>query len=184
MSEVITTDDLQDYLGSGVVIDAARAQQVVDAVNASIERMTGRVWGATRTATEVYDYQPVLFLKQMDVISVSSVSRNDTALQASSYKFRSTGRLILSSYEGRFRPHYDEISVTYTYGNIDVPEDLKLAALSLAADAYNYVDEDGSQGEVTEEQIGSLRYKYASGQDSSVGKSYFATIAGYRKARL
>lgn len=180
MSIVITKEELSTYAGQGVITDANRAEQVVDAINEYIQRATGRVWGEVQSGTETHDFASVIFLKNMDVVTVTAIERDGTALATTSYRWRDTGRVVLSSYEARFRTGYDEIEVTYTYGNPIVPEDLKQAALSLALDTYNYVDE-GQQREVTAEAIGSLRYSYASGSSSSVGKMHLATISSYRR---
>lgn len=185
MSVVITIDDLRDYAGPSVIADDdARALQVVDATNEAIERATGRVWGGSVTVEEFADFASVIFLRNMDIISVISISRGTTELPATSYKWRSNGRVVLSLSESGFHPRYDELSIRYTYGNLDVPADLKQAALSAALDAYNYVDAEGQQKEVTSEQIGSLRYTYANGSSSSTGGGYAAAIRAYRMPNL
>lgn len=119
----------------------------------------------------------------MDVLSVTLVKLNGATLDPSTYSFRSTGRLVLSLREAGFRPRYDEVEVTYTFGNLVIPEDLKQAALSLALDAYNYVN-DGDQGEVRSEEIGSMKLTYASTAFSAVGKRHEGVIQSYRKVNL
>jgi hypothetical protein len=54
-------------------LDTAVAKQVVDAVNAYIERVTHRCWGDSATITEQYDYASQLWLRHQDVQTVNSV---------------------------------------------------------------------------------------------------------------
>ena len=69
MSKVITVDELTSYM-SGTTLTPVVAQQVVDGVNAWIERVTHRCWGETKTATERHDYGRAIYLRHQDVVSV------------------------------------------------------------------------------------------------------------------
>lgn len=180
MSSIITTAELEQYTGE--TLDASRAEQVVEAVNAYIERATGRVWGEVVVTTETHDFASVIFLNNMDVVDVSELKLNDAVLEVPRYKWRDTGRVVLSTRESGFHYRYDEVEVTYTYGNLEVPADLKLAALSLASDFYTFAA-DG-QTEVSAEGIGSLRYTYARGASTSTGATHFTTIDSFKKRSL
>ena len=60
----------------------------------------------------------------------------------------------------RANPAYsDWLEVTYSYGKDDVPADLKLAVLGIAAGFYNWAI--GGQKEIVSTQVGSYRVEYA-----------------------
>ena len=182
MSNIITTDDLNTYTGN--TLDTGRASQVVAAVNQYIETRTGRVWGDTKSVTETHDAASVVFLNNMDVTAVSQVKLgypNDTGTvqDSDSYNFNSSGRLVLNGGRSGFNAYRDYVSVTYTHGVTPVPDDLKLAALSLASDFYNF-GSDG-QKELSSESIGSYSLTYRSGKSSEVGGTYWNVIDSYRK---
>lgn len=183
---IITASELNTYTGQ--TLDTARAAQVVAAVNSFIKDFTGRSFGATTTVTdELHDYAPVIFLRNQDVKTVTAVKQGNpaadaTTLDTSDYFANELGRLVLSESRTGFRRTRDYIRVSYTHGVTTVPDDLKLAALSLGADYYNHADSNNQ--ELTAEGIGSYRLSYASGQNSAAGASHFDTIKRYRKARL
>lgn len=184
MSEVITKAELQAYQGAGTAaLDSDLADLVVSGINDFITSETGRSWGEDVTATdEQHDMANVVFLRHQDVKSIVSVTRGNftfTTVPASSYYFNSNGRLTLNYARNRsFAPQRDWIRVTYTYGVTIVPADLKLAALSLAMD--NYLLSLNGQQQVRGEQIGSLKYIYDTGLESSTGKLHLAVIERYR----
>lgn len=175
MSSIITKTELDQYLG--ITTETNRATLVIAAVNQYVDSQTGRSWGSGTSVTEVHDYAPVIFLRRMDVQSVTSVTINGSTVPTSSYSFSPTGRLVLSTGRLGFDARRNEVTVVYVQGSGTVPADLKLAALALASDFYNYAD--NNQTEVTSEGIGSMRLTYASGSGSSTGKTYFNTISGY-----
>lgn len=182
---VITTAELDTYTGK--TLDAGRAAQVVGAVNQYIDNKTGRVWGETASGTEDHDLTPVVFLENQDVLTVDSVELgypNETAttMDDEDYYFNGLGRLVLSNGRMRFAPRRDYVHVTYTYGNPTVPDDLKLAALSLAADLYAYAETE--QVEVASESIGSYRLEYRNGKSTVTGGTYFSIIDRYRTRRV
>lgn len=187
MSAIITTTELDTYTGE--TLDPARSTQVVNAVNAYIERLTGRSWGEVATVTdEEHDYEPVIFLRHMDIQSVTEVSTGNptdsSVLSASDYYVNDFGRLTLSNYPASSwsRARRDDVLVTYTHGVSTVPADLKLAALSLASDFYTYGDE--GQAELGSEGIGSYRLDYKRGSNSATGSTYFGVIDSYRMRRV
>ena len=90
---VITVEELQAYTGSTAATDTT----VVNAVNAYINRVTGRSWGATETVTETHDYAPTIFLRHMDVTGVTSVKRDygddqETMTEDDDYRWNELGR--------------------------------------------------------------------------------------------
>jgi hypothetical protein len=72
MSQIITIDDFAGYLNKSVMNTVA--QQVVDAVNAYIERLTNRSFGEVKSVTEGYDLSRSIWLRHQDVTDVSTVS--------------------------------------------------------------------------------------------------------------
>lgn len=180
---VISNTDLETYM-AGETLDSDRTTQVVAAVNAYVENVTGRSFGGTKTITdEVHDAASVIFLRHADVSEVLSVKRGrgngtPTTLEADSYFVNSYGRLVLSEARNGFYRGRDYVKVSYTYGVADVPADLKLAALSIAADFYSYANDGNTM--VTEIAIGSYREKVAAGQASGTGLQHFGVINRYR----
>lgn len=145
---------------------------VVEAVNAWIENMTSRCWGESKTVTELQDASGVVWLDHPDVTNIVSVTTgypNQTGddrrvLPADGYYCTKEGRLTLS--RGRqtaLSPStLDYLSIKYEYGvdEGDVPADLKLAALGIAAGYYEYVSNGGR--EVSRAQVGSYTVQYES----------------------
>lgn len=185
MSIIITTQELDAYTGKA--LDAARSAQMVAAVNKFVERTTNRSWGALATITdELHDDAPVIFLRHQDVTEVLTVKRgqfpsDQTTLQSTQYFCNDLGRLVLSENLPALRARRDDLRVSYKHGVADVPEDLKLATLALAADFYNYAASNNQ--EITAEAIGSYRLSYASGQSSGAGAAHFNVIKSYRTRR-
>lgn len=183
MSSVITTSEYQAYTDTTTDNDTI----IVAAVNAYIERVTKRSWGATVTTTETHDYAPTIFLRHMDVTTVTSVKHGydddqQTLTANTDYRWNSLGRLTLSYSRSSLYPaHRDWIEVAYTYGVTEVPDDLKLAALALAKDFGDY---STNSGDVSSASIGSYRLEFKRGTTSSTGGTYFDIIEGYRAASL
>ena len=180
---VITVEELQAYTGTTAATDTT----AVNAVNAYINRITGRSWGAIETVTELHDYAPTIFLRNMDVQSITSVKRDygsdqTTLVADTDYRFNDLGRLTLSYGRASLYPALrDYIEVVYTHGVLTVPDDLKLAALALAKDFGSYATDSG---EVSSRSIGSYRLEFKHGSQTSTGQTYFDVIDGYRAARV
>lgn len=157
MSSIITPSDLNSYTPK--TLNTAAAKQVLDAVNAYIERVTGRCWGDSVTVTEQYDYASRFWLRHQDVQAVNSVKSGCPGgdlvdIDDTDYYFSPLGRLTFSSYPRR--SHYAQLAGNQLiYGVDEVPEDLKLGALGIAAGFYNWAD--GGQKEVSVTQVGSYR---------------------------
>ena len=171
MSTIITLNDLEDYMGTELKTE--RANTIINGVNAWVEAYTGRVWGETKQFTETYDFEPVVFLSHIDIIAVESVKVFGETLSETEYKLnKQTGRLLLSKTAERKykRGDFDEVEVTYTCGNTDVPYDLKTAVLQLCADNYNRRD-DSETANVASESLGGYSVNYGGGNSSSSGSS-------------
>lgn len=190
MSNIITVEDLTDYMAPKVV-PAAVAAAVVDAVNAWIERVTRRCWGDTKEASERHDLQPNVWLRHQDVTEIESVKtgfrgRAQATLDASNYYWHPDGRLALPV----FRRTRDFLEVSYTYGVEEVPEDLVLAALGVAAGFANWAA-DGNK-DVTARSVGGYSVSYGNKQPapgqaaggSSVTDLNFATVRSYATRRV
>src|SRR5215213_233063 len=101
MSSIITPSDLNSYMQKPLA--TAVAKQVVDAVNAYIERVTHRCWGDTVTITETHDYAPRVWLRHQDVVAINSVKfgyfdLDFVDIDSNSYHYNSLGRLTFGSY--------------------------------------------------------------------------------------
>ncbi|MEB0287226.1 hypothetical protein QN355_11740 [Cryobacterium sp. 10S3] len=176
MSVIIQTTDLNTYMNK--ILVAAIATQVVSAVNQWVESRTRRSWGATVQVVERYDYKPRgVFLRKMDIVSVDLIRlgwpnqpSGMSTINASSYYVNEFGRLTMlspfaNSVNSTTRFFNDLLEVTYTYGVTKVPDDLKLAALGIAAVMYNFAV-NGQQNIVA----------------SSVGNYHIQTIGAIRGA--
>jgi len=179
---IISLADLKTYLGITGTAQDARLQFIVDGVNAEVNKRTGRVWGETETIVdEIHDYEPVIFLCNLDVTDVSAVKlgrgTNQTTLDADTYRWNGLGRLVLDTDSEDFVQNvddYDELAITYTHGTATAPDDLVLAALQLGGHMNRSIN-----GEVTEESVGSFRKKYAA--ENSTTKDI---LDSYRKRRM
>ena len=114
MSKIITKEELIAHIGETPDNDA-KAQSVVDAVNAWIEAYTGRIFGETKQLDEISDYAPVIFLNRVDIVSVDKVILHGNKLNSDDYKFsKDTGRLLLNKF-GRndliSRYFYDAVEI-------------------------------------------------------------------------
>ena len=168
MSQVITIDDFQTSMGS-TAIDPGIAQQVVDGVNGWIEDYTNRCFGETKQITETYDYAKTLYLRHMDVVSVDQIDvgypgQSHQTLDATGYFSNRLGRVTMlwasRGFSGPSMAYNDWMSVTYTYGVLNVPDDLKMAALNIAGNFYNFVT--NGQHDVSAFSVGSYHVEYAS----------------------
>jgi hypothetical protein len=159
MSSIITATDLGTYTGNTLV--PGIAAQCAAAANKFIEQRTHRSWGQVVSVTERYDYQSILWLRHPDVQSITSIklaypNLTQTTLDPSSYFLNSFGRVTLywGQNHGISPLNNDLMEVTYTYGVSEVPDDLRLAALGIAAVWYNFAI--NGQMNVVSSSVGSL----------------------------
>lgn len=179
MSNIVTVENLGDYLGMNLT-DDPKAALIVSAVNAFIENYTGRVFGEIKDFNETIDYEPVIFLARVDISEVSVLKIND--VEMTGYKWNRLGRIVLSAsgrgYVGK-RTNYDLVNVQYKSGISDTPADLIGAALQLAADNFN---QSGTQN-VSQASVGGYSLSFASvgggsGSASSAGTTNVGSFAG------
>lgn len=167
--DLVSLEDLKTYLGIKTADNDEQLQLLIRTLPAYIKLMTGRWYGSLKEVTETQDYAPTIFLANPDVNSITYLKRGYaadhnydestdlTTIENTDYRWNSLGRISLSSkfYHNKTKGDYDEIVVKYKYGITEVPDDIKLAAMMFAGDAFNAID-----GEVTEETLDSYRRKY------------------------
>lgn len=200
MSTIITSSDFTNYM-AGRATDSNVVAAVVAAINSWVETQTHRCWGEAKQVTERYDFNPILYLRHQDVVSVDEVNlgypgQEQVTIPPGSYWPNALGRLTiywqaLTQYNpSTFNNDYMEI--TYTHGVEDVPDDLKLAALGIAAGFYNWAT-NGNK-EVVASSVGSYRLEYigavrgagngTTNPSNNTADANWGVIASYRMQRL
>jgi hypothetical protein len=196
MSQIITIDDLTGYMNK--TLTSTVAQQVVDAVNAYVERVTHRCWGETKIATERVDWNSSLYLRHQDVVGITTINtgypgQTPDLMDEADYYVNPLGRVSFFTSTGGLAPatrgsrsRNDWLEITYEYGQLEVPEDLRLAALGLAAGFYNWAS--NGQREISSTQVGSYRVQFAgSGQPGggdATADAHRSIIASYAMRRV
>ena len=168
MSNIFTATDLNTFTGK--TLTSSIANQVVLGVNQWIEQRTHRSWGATNTVTERYDWASVIWLRHPDVTAITSVKlgfpgQTQSTIDPTGYFNNSFGRLTMywGQPHGISARHNDFMEIIYSYGVATVPDDLKLAALGIAAVIYNFAINDqqnvvaATVGSYHLQTIGSIR---------------------------
>lgn len=201
MSQVITINDLQSYLGT--TLDAQRASIIVDSVNDYIESETNRCWGETKTTTENYNFGKTLYLRHQDVIGIDQITvgwpgQTLSPIDPTGYYFNQFGRVTLfwatwSKVAGVQSALYnDYIHVTYQYGVAEVPADLKEAAIGVAVGLYNWAKAGGNEvatysvGSYRVETIKAVRGTYSSNPTpyDNAAEHHFLTIQKYKTRHI
>lgn len=164
MSTITTSADLQTYMNRTLV--AGVASDVVNAVNDWVESETHRCWGETKQVTEKYSWDSVVWLRHCDLVSVDEVQlgwpgQTQGVVDPSAYFSDEFGRLTFYMYANpnMSRLYNDYLQIKYTYGVATAPNDLKLAALGIAAGFYNWAT--NNQKDIVASQVGSYRLEYA-----------------------
>ena len=168
MSNIFIPTDLNSYMGKTLV--PSIAAQVTAGVNQWVEQRTHRAWATSVTTVERRDWSTVLWLLHPDVQSITAVKYGfpgqlQTTLSSTSYFVNALGRLTLywGQHHGISARNNDFMEITYVYGTVTVPDDLKLAALAIAAVMYNFAINDqqnvvaSSVGSYHIQTIGSIR---------------------------
>ena len=135
----------------------------IEAVNRWIEGYTGRVFGDEKTFEVVLDYDPVVFLPHVDIVSIEYVEVRGTKLKE--FSWNSQGRIVLSTTGTSFkgdRGDYDQVKVKYTtlYDDGEVPTDVLLAAYQMIEDNLN--NKNGSKT-ISSASTGGYSITYGSG---------------------
>ncbi len=175
MSKIITATDLGTYMNKTLVTGVA--SQVVDAVNQWVETRTKRCWGDSVTADERYDFKRVVWLRHQDVTAINSImlgwpGQSQQTIASTAYYWNVFGRLTMfmpfvTAMSGGMNGNFnstslllnDYMEIKYTYGVADVPQDLTLATLGIAAGFYNWAT-NGNQV-IVASSIGSYRLEFS-----------------------
>jgi hypothetical protein len=203
MSTIFTEAELAAYMG--LTLKETAGGQVTAAVNGWIENHTGRVWGQVATVVERYDYKPKgFFLRQMDITGITQIKlgwpnqpADPTVINPSSYYWNEFGRVTMLSpfantVNSTTRFFNDLVEVTYTHGVIPVPDDLKLAALGIAAVMYRFAI-NGQQnivatsvGSYRVETIGAVRGTGSAGPNPAMNtaEANYMIVDSYVKPRF
>jgi hypothetical protein len=166
MTKLFTKEELTAYMKKDLVDPVAT--MVTSAVNTYVENHTGRVWGEVVEVVERYDYKPSgIYLRQMDITGITQIKlgwpnqpADPQVINPSSYYWNEYGRVTMlapfaNSVNSTTRFFNDLLEITYTHGVVDAPEDLKLAALGIAAVMYRFYE--NKQQNVVSASVGSYR---------------------------
>lgn len=170
MSKIITTTSLQAFMSQNGTLVASVAQQVVNSVNQWIETRTNRAWGELVTVTERYDWAPLIWLRHQDIditadtmtIQLGYPHLLQSPLDSTSFFWNEWGRVTMYLQSpGQFNisaVNNDLVEITYNYGVVDVPDDLVMAALGIAAGFYNWAV--NGQKDIVSASVGTYRLEY------------------------
>ena len=160
----ITLKDLETITGKTFSEEEKKRMKLhVEAVNRWIEGYTGRVFGDEKTFEVTLDYDPVVFLPHVDIVSIEYVEVRGTKLKE--FSWNSQGRIVLSTTGTSFkgdRGDYDQVKVKYTtrYDDGEVPTDVLLAASQMIED--NLSNKNGSKT-ISSASTGGYSVTYGSG---------------------
>lgn len=117
----------------------------------------------------------VILLPELPIVSVSSVERDDVEVDSDDYLVAGkSGRLVKKS--GVWRSGKGNYSVTYTHGFSEIPSDLRVVTLQLAARIYD-------QGLAKAEQVGNYQITYAAPEPMGLSPRELSIVAKYRPMR-
>jgi hypothetical protein len=155
-------------------LDAAEQIQLIEAASDSIEQACERTFArATYTDTFDGDNQPRLWLRNRPVVSVTSVTVNNAAMNAADYTVDTRLGCVWYGAQGwagagrQRRPGWQtgvqNIVVTYTAGYSAIPAPIKRAAIVQC----KYLSDSSRASSVYEfESLGDYQYKRSSQSDS------------------
>jgi hypothetical protein len=152
----ITAQDLSDYLGRDVTADNG-AVIALDAACDTCRTIAERDFNrGTSTYTGDGTGTDAFLLPQLPVLNAGTVLVNGETV--TDYTLNSNGILLRGTAGVDPRPVWpagrQNVTVTYEHGYDDVPRDVRMVALSLAARLV-------VQGVAVEETVGPVRMKYA-----------------------
>ncbi len=185
MSKIITSTEFSSYMKPTVIVDSL-AQQIVSGVNGWVENYTNRCFGCTKTVTERYDWAPEIWLRHQDVsteeasmtIKLGYPHLQQSQLDNTSFFWNEWGRVTMYLQQpNEFNPsavNNDLVEITYTYGLVEVPDDLKLATLGIAGDFYNWAV--NGQKDVVATSVGTYRLEFIGATRSQTPKTNPALV--------
>lgn len=184
-SDLVTLAEAKSYCGITDDGDDAFVEFVIDAITAEVEKFCDRTF-SVQTYTEYHDAFPgVLQLDRYPIVTLTSVTygaqeTSPTVVAADQFVVDSAlGRIALKPDATVERsswycsPSWRSIKVIYSAGAA-APDDVRLAALKLAARAYDSRDRDMN---LTNEKIGdwsaSFDFRGLLAEDAEVYKTLF-----------
>lgn len=170
--------DLGAYLRRDLADDDQLAIIACDSASHQLREAAGLVLYPPVTETILVDSAgtDILLLPELPVTDVLLVSASDVPLDADTDYFVSTDLGALVKRHGRWIAGRGVYEVTYTHGWEEVPNALRVIALTLAARIYD-------QGLVQQETVGGSSVTYAAGESLGFSKRELDVIAKFRPGR-
>jgi hypothetical protein len=188
---LITVDDLGDYLGQTLTSSdkatfvVAAADQIVKTLTEQhLEEVTDDVILMDGTGTEA------VLLPELPVTEVSSVMEGDELLtENEDYVLQGDGELrrlptvvdsgwstaaLLKTWTKGQR----NLEITYTHGYSDLPDDLRMVALSIAGRLFNE-----SAGNIISESLGQYAVRYSDTGSSDLNFTEKTVLRKYRVSK-
>lgn len=189
----VTKQQVKTYLQIDGTDQDTLLDLLIESAEKFLENRTGRKWGSSphEVTDEVYDYEPILWLNNMDITDVTSVKLGNpqtgtpTELDSNGYNWSESGRISLGWQYGHVgdQHDYDYVQVSYKHTAGEFPADLKLALLQVIAVFYN--QSEGAGRTITRERLGNLDTQYASLESSLADRpDLLGTIDSYRRYRI
>lgn len=181
MTAFATAEDLASFLQLPTV-DRYSAELLLDLASDAVRDEAGQDI-AIITSTEVYDGLPwdhlwadTIFLRQVPVRSVTSVTSDGVLVPAAEYEWSAKG--AITRLTGPFSEAQGGISVVYEHGWADTTRQYKLArSITLQAAARAYVN----PYQVDSLQIGSINRSFPKENDGRTGR---IELTKYEQRRL
>jgi len=171
MADLTTRVNVKSLLGipTAVTDHDTLIDTLIDVVDEEIKGYCGITALSSSSITEKVDVpdsaQRDLRLNTFPVISVTSVSINDTVISSDDYYVdKETGYIRLKGVGSFFTHGYQQISVVYSAGFSAIPADLSHAATILAAAHFN----GGRHAGMLYEQTATYRYRRREGMPEEV----------------
>jgi len=144
---LVRLDEAKSYVGKTTDEDTAVLERIVDSVSQQFNRYTGRTLASATYTNQTYDGDGMhwLYLKNYPITANLAVVEDDIALVAGNNNdylpYNDEGRLYRVDDVWYFGPRTIQVTYTAGYnctsGNITLPYDLRLAALSQIAYEFN-----------------------------------------------
>ncbi len=177
MADLCTIADIAAFLQITIAEDSAAAARAITEASAAIRNYCNQQIDQTEDeyTFDVGERQTRLFLPELPVTAIDSVTENGTALDTTAYKLGRGG--ILHRVGGYWYPGVQTVTVTYTHGHATIPDDVKSVCVRAAARSYqaglNAATLAGVSG-VQAQSIGDYSVQFGSqtsGSDGMLGAS-------------